>query len=48
MFGADGILVVGAGGAGGEDDHVAGSVGEFLEHDDALPPQASLHDANRC
>ncbi|UUK33974.1 MULTISPECIES: hypothetical protein [Rhodococcus] len=41
MVGADGVLVVGAGGAGGEDDHLTGLIGESLEHHDALPPQAS-------
>lgn len=40
MFGADGVLVVGAGGAGGEDDHLTGLIGESLEHHDA-PLQAS-------
>ncbi|MBC2898371.1 hypothetical protein [Rhodococcus sp. 4CII] len=39
MFGADGVLVVGAGGAGGEDDHLSGLIGESLEHHDALPPR---------
>ncbi|ELB91870.1 hypothetical protein Rwratislav_17069 [Rhodococcus wratislaviensis IFP 2016] len=37
MFGADGVLVVGAGGAGGEDDHLTSLIGESLEHHDALP-----------
>lgn len=31
VFGADGVLVVGAGGAGGEDDHLAGLIGVSLE-----------------
>jgi hypothetical protein len=43
------VLVVGVGGAGGEDDHVAGLIGESLEHDDALPPQGvAASDAIRC
>lgn len=46
--GADGVVVVCAGGAGGEDDHLAGLIGESFEHVDALPSQASPHDANRC
>nr|WP_271209441.1 hypothetical protein [Rhodococcus wratislaviensis] len=33
------VLVVGAGGAGGEDDHLTGLIGESLEHHDALPPR---------
>ncbi|RYE37504.1 MAG: hypothetical protein EOP24_48925 [Hyphomicrobiales bacterium] len=41
MFGADGVLVVGAGGAGGEDDHLAGLIGESFEHHDAPPPWVS-------
>ncbi|WP_225858473.1 hypothetical protein [Rhodococcus wratislaviensis] len=49
VFGADGVLVVGAGGSGGEDDHLAGLIGESLEHDDALPPQGvAASDAIRC
>ena len=39
VFGADGVLVVGAGGAGGKDDHLTGLIGESLEHHDALPPR---------
>jgi hypothetical protein len=35
------ILVVGEGGAGGEDNHLAGLIRESLEHHDLLPPWAS-------
>ncbi|AHK35672.1 hypothetical protein Pd630_LPD12001 (plasmid) [Rhodococcus opacus PD630] len=43
------VLVVGAGGAGGEDDHLTGLIGESLEHHDVLPPQASpASDAIHC
>jgi hypothetical protein len=49
VFGADGVLVVGAGGAGGEDDHLSGLIGESLEHHDALPPPGvAASDANYC
>ncbi|ELB93472.1 hypothetical protein Rwratislav_08847 [Rhodococcus wratislaviensis IFP 2016] len=48
VFGADGVLVVGAGGAGGEDDHLTGLIGESLEHHDALPPGVAASYANYC
>ena len=37
------VLVVGAGGAGGEDDHVTGLIGESLDHH-ATDSRASPHD----
>ena len=49
VFGADGVLVVGAGGAGSEDDHLTGLIGESLEHHGVLPsPGVATSDANCC